>query len=74
MLKLCFEAHKADGNVWSVWHGNRWHEAAHVICDGVLLETVYRGKEARQPKAYLTTRQAVTVDRHGTTLVLRPLC
>jgi hypothetical protein len=72
VLKLCFEAHRPDGLVWSVWHGGRWHAAAQVIADGVLLETVYRGPAARQPKAYLTTRQRVAVDRHGETLVIRP--
>lgn len=49
---LCFESHKPDGLVWSVQQSRKWHAAESVR---VLVPTVteYRGKDARQPKAYL---------------------
>ena len=47
---LCFEAHAADGKVWSVRHQGRWQ-----TCQSVRLlapsETVYIGPNGRQPKA-----------------------
>ncbi len=53
---LCFEAHAADGLVWSVWHRGNWHGPfRYVRVDGPL-RTVYRGdivEGPECPRAYL---------------------
>lgn len=59
-LTLCYEASRSDGRVWAVKVGRRWRLASHVRCEGVTLETVYKGLNARQPRAYLTGRGRVT--------------
>jgi hypothetical protein len=48
---LCFEAHRADGRVWSVRHRGKWHATAELVCQ-VPIVSRYRGRMARQPKAY----------------------
>jgi hypothetical protein len=49
---LCFEAHRKDGRVWAVRQGRGWRltRAVDVL---VPTNTVYRGPQARQPRAYL---------------------
>lgn len=57
---LCFDKDRADGLVWSIRHGNRWMNFKHVITN-VPLQTVYKGADARQPKAYLQTEEPVII-------------
>jgi hypothetical protein len=49
---LCFEAHRADGKVWSIRQGGKWRTAHEIYID-VPVRTVYVGLQTRQPKAYL---------------------
>lgn len=49
---LCFEDHRPDGLVWAVMTQNTWHYAKAVEI-AVPMTTVYHGKFAEQPKAYL---------------------
>lgn len=70
LITLCFEADAPDGLVWGLRIGRRWHRAAHLVIDGVTLETVYRGLDARQPRAYLTGRGRVWWSRD--TAVIQP--
>lgn len=69
---LCFEAHAADGRVWSVRHQNRW-QTCHAVRVLAPVETVYRGRAARQPKAYLSCTVPVTVTGTVRQLVIRPV-
>lgn len=49
---LCFDAHRCDGLVWSVKQRNKWVSAKTVVVN-VPIQTVYRGPDARQPKAFM---------------------
>ena len=62
MTILCFEAHHADGRVWAVRHRGRWMRATRVSVQAPNV-TVYRGRKAPQPKAYLAFREPVKVRR-----------
>jgi hypothetical protein len=57
---LCFDAHREDGLVWSVRQGNKWLNFKTVIVT-VPMATVYKGKDAIQPKAYLQTVEPVII-------------
>lgn len=63
---LCFEAHRRDGLVWAVRHGNRWHRAKTVLVH-CPMTTVYRPK-SREPRAYL--RGLARLTKYGNTLIL----
>jgi hypothetical protein len=47
------------GRVWTVQQGGQWRTARFVDVAGVELETVFRGVESRQPRAYLRGRGVV---------------
>lgn len=51
---ICFEAHnrRKNGRVWAVKQGSRWRMAREV---SILVPTltVYKGADAKEPKAYL---------------------
>jgi len=55
---LCFENHAKDGKVWALKTRGRWSRWATVRVS-VPIDSTYRGKEARQPKAYFTGRGLV---------------
>lgn len=61
---LCFDEHRDDGLVWSIRHGNKWHNYREVVSN-VPLHTVYKGKDAKQPKAYLQTDEPVILHEAG---------
>jgi len=63
MTKLCFQAHRTDGNIWAVWHGGEWHLAPRVRSDDVTWATVYKGLTAKQPRAYLQATEPVNLYR-----------
>lgn len=67
VLWVCFDNHAADGQVWAVREGNRWHRAAHIDIR-LPLTSVYRGPDAPQPRAYFRGEGQMT--RQGDTLVL----
>lgn len=56
---VCFDAHAEDGCVWAVREGNKWHVCKEIDIRTPLV-TVYKGREARQPKAYLVGRGSVS--------------
>lgn len=61
-LWLCFDAHRTDNQVWAIRHGNQWHRAKSVDAR-IPMQTVYRGPQAKQPKAYLVGQaQRVTIN------------
>jgi hypothetical protein len=64
---LCFEAHATNGQVWALKTGKNWIHAREV---SVLVPTltVYRGRNAPQPRAYLVGNGVVT--RYGGNLVI----
>jgi hypothetical protein len=63
---LCVDRFDAkDGYVWAIRAGNRWFTAKHVK-QQIPMETVFRGRHARQPKAYLRGYGVVTDDGCGT--------
>lgn len=67
-VTLCFDAHAPDGRVWAVRVGRTWHRVAHVDC-AARLTTVYKGRHARQPRAYLHGHATtVQIDAHGATI------
>lgn len=49
---LSFDSHASDGQVWSIRAGRTWHRAADVRIH-IPMQTVYKGPQAKQPKAYL---------------------
>jgi hypothetical protein len=62
---LCVDRFDAAGRrIWGVRVNRRWICARYVRVD-VPMTTVFRGPQARQPKAYLTgyCRRIVRVDR-----------
>ena len=64
--KRFLEAHRQDGLVWAVWHGESWHLAPSVTAHGITWETVYLGtepREADEPKAYLASEQPVMLQQ-----------
>lgn len=60
---LCFEHHHPDGKVWALKHGGVWSRHRQIQSSGVTWQTVYLGREARQPKAYLVAVGPVRVNR-----------
>lgn len=54
-----------DGMVWAVRTRGKWQTAKHVRI-AIAMETVFRGREAMQPKAYLEGVGVVRADGHGT--------
>ncbi len=50
---LCFDNHATDGKVWAVRTKGVWRRFKTVRTN-VPMATVYRGREARQPRAFLT--------------------
>jgi hypothetical protein len=70
MTILCFEAHHADGRVWALRHRGRWTRTRRVVVKAPTV-TVYRGKLARQPKAYLAFPEPVVVNRGRGALIVR---
>lgn len=69
-LWVMFEGHRADGQVWAVRAGNTWHRASRLRLVGAF-ETVYRGRHAHQPRAYLAADGAVGYDMASDTLIVR---
>ena len=77
---MCSKAHKIwlcvdrfdapDGKVWAVRDGRRWCSARTVKID-IVMETIFRGKEAMQPKAYLMGVGVVHDDGHGVLTIAR---
>jgi hypothetical protein len=67
VLWICFDNHADDGLVWAVREGNVWHRGATVNIHGQL-ESVYRGPNARQPRAYFRAIGKVT--KKGKTLTI----
>lgn len=66
---LCIDRFDAEHRrVWAVRSGNRWLTAhtVHVFID---METVFRGIDSRQPKAYLEGFGVVREDGHGTVTI-----
>jgi hypothetical protein len=60
---LCFERTNAkDGAVWSVKVNGRWLRAREVFC-AVPVVTVWKGRTAKQPRAYLEGRGIVRRNR-----------
>lgn len=55
----------SDGMVWAVRTRGKWLAAKHVKI-AVAMETVFRGREAMQPKAYLEGVGVVRADGRGT--------
>lgn len=49
---VCFEAHVKNRRVWAVKQGRTWRTARSVSIQ-VPTSTVYKGAEARQPRAYM---------------------
>lgn len=70
MTIVCFEAHAKDGRVWAIRHRGRWLRTAYVSVEAPT-ETVYRGKDARQPKAFLQCRGPVVVTRSKQAVAIR---
>lgn len=70
MTILCFEAHARDGRVWAVRHKGRWMRARRLVVEAPT-ETVYRGREARQPKAYLRCLVPVKLARQAGAVIVR---
>lgn len=71
-FKLCFCMHRVDGRVWYVQIGRgKWKMARAVVLRVPTVATVYRGRDARQPKAYLrgTCSRAVWTDGRRTLVV-----
>jgi hypothetical protein len=67
---LCFEAHRPDGRVWAIRHRGKWTRAARVIVNAPTY-TEYRGKDARQPKAFLRFSVPVKIARADGALIVR---
>lgn len=61
-MKICFDAHRADGRVWCVQVGRRWLNA-RVVMIAVPFRTVYKGRTSRQPKAWIEPIEAAKVVR-----------
>ena len=61
IIWICFDAHATDGNVWAIREGNQWHRAQHINSQ-VTLTTIYRGRSAPQPRAYLRGQGVVTLN------------
>ena len=70
MTILCFEAHVKDGRVWALRHRGRWTRAKPLVVTAPVV-SVYRGRKARQPKAYFACLVAVTVTRRAGALIVR---
>lgn len=68
VLWICFDNHAADGRVWAIREGRKWHRAAYVEIQ-IPVQSVYRGAHARQPRAYFRAEGVVV--RRGTTLIIR---
>lgn len=70
-FRLCFEAHRDDGNVWAVDYRSAWHLASMVKvltpCKTVYLEP--GPTEPDMPAAYLMGT-AATLTREGTLVIL----
>lgn len=60
---VCFEDHAPDGLVWAIKEGRQWSRHRYILIS-VMLESVYRGKNARQPKAYFRPRAGAYVERY----------
>lgn len=68
---LCIDRFDApNGHIWAVRDGRRWLTARTVHID-IAMETIYRGMEAQQPKAYLTGFGVVHDDGHGALRIAR---
>lgn len=66
---LCIDRFDAEGGrVWAVRCGNKWL-TAHTVHVWIDMETVFRGIESRQPKAYLEGFGVVREDGHGTVTI-----
>ena len=52
---LCYEATRADGQVWAIRTNRRWTLVHEVFVD-VPVKTVFKGAHAKQPRAYLEGR------------------
>lgn len=66
---VCIDRFDAKGGrVWAVRTGRTWITAktVHVWID---METVFKGRNARQPKAYLEGYGVVRSDGHGTVTI-----
>jgi uncharacterized membrane protein len=59
-LWVSFESHSRDRRVWSIRAGNRWYRCKTVNIQ-IPMQTVYRGRQASQPKAYLRGRGRLLV-------------
>jgi hypothetical protein len=57
------------GRVWALVQGGRWLVGRRIDVAGVALETVFRGRTARQPRAFLRGRGVVR--RRGEVLEVR---
>ncbi len=66
---LCINRFDAeDGHVWLVRSGRKWLTAKRVKVD-IDMETVFKGPNARQPKAYLRGVGVVRTDGRGTVTI-----
>lgn len=70
MTILCFEAHARDGRVWALRHRGKWTRAKQLICTAPIY-SVYKGKDARQPKAFFRCFGHVKVVRREGALIVR---
>lgn len=59
-----------DGMVWAVRAGRRWL-TAHTVHIWIDVETVFKGRNAKQPKAYLAGFGYVRYDGHGTITIAK---
>lgn len=70
-IVLCVDRFDAkDGRVWAVRTGRQWL-TAHTVHVWIDMETVFRGKDAIQPKAYLTGVGVAREDGYGTITIAR---
>lgn len=65
MLRLCFDAHRTDGLVWSIDVDGKWLNVSEVELR-VPMRTAYRARGLKdEPSAYLWTAEAVKLDIAG---------
>lgn len=70
MLRLCFDAHRSDGLVWSLDLDGKWLNVSEVELR-VPMRTAYRARGLKdEPSAYLWTADPVTLDLSGSRVVV----
>lgn len=67
---LCFENHATDGLVWALKVGRTWTRHREIVCFAPL-KTVYKGREARQPRAYMVGEGVIGYEMANDRTVIR---